>query len=69
MIYLERNGLILKQAEWNILQMGTTKYEKNCKQMRFKAVYLETSHLAIQKTIPLMTDQIIDVSNKQLLFF
>ena len=68
MIYLERNGLILKQAEWNILQMGTTKYEKNCKQMRFKTVYLETSHLAIQKTIPLMTDQINDVRNKPLFF-
>ena len=69
LIYLERNGLILKQAEWNILQMGTTKYEKNCKQMRFKTVYLETSHLSIHKTIPVMTDQIIDVSNNQLIHF
>ena len=61
MFDLERNGLKLKQAEWNILQMGTLKYETDCKQIRFKNVYLETTHLPIQKTIPLMTDQVIDV--------
>ena len=61
MFDLERNGLKLKQAEWNILQMGTTKYETDCKQIRFKNVYLETTHLPIQKTIPLMNDQVIDV--------
>ena len=62
MSFLERDGLKLKQGEWNILQMGTTKYETNCKQLRFKDVYLETTHLPAQKTIPLMTDLIIDVS-------
>ena len=51
----------MKQAEWNILQMGTTKYETSCKQIKFKNVYLETTHLSTQKTIPLMTDQVIDV--------
>ena len=61
MFDLERSGLKLKQAEWNVLQMGTTKYETDCKQIRFKNVYLETTHLPIQKTIPLMTDQVIDV--------
>ena len=61
---LVRNGLNLKQAEWNILQMGTTKYESKCKQIRFKNVYLETTNLSVQKTIPLMTDQIIDVRKK-----
>ena len=61
---LVRNGLNLKQAEWNILQMGTTKYESKCKQIRFKNVYLETTNLSVQKTIPLMTDQVIDVRNK-----
>ena len=61
MFDLERSGLKLKQAEWNILQMGTTKYETGCKQIRFKSVYLETTHLATQKTIPLMTNQVIDV--------
>ena len=63
MFYLERDGLKLKQAEWNILQMGTTKYETDCKQIRFKNVYFETTHLPVQKTIPLMTDQMIDVRN------
>ena len=37
--------------------------------MRFKTVYFETSHLSIHKTIPVMTDQIIDVSNNQLIHF
>ena len=41
--------------------MGTTKYETACKQIRFKNVFLETTHLPIQKTIPLMTDQVIEV--------
>ena len=59
---LERTGLILKQGEWNILQMGTAKYLTNCKRLRLKNVYLETVGLADQKTIPLMTDQTIDVS-------
>ena len=43
--------------------MGTTKYETDCKQIRFKNVYSETTHLPEQKTIPLMTDQMIDVRN------
>ena len=55
----ERDGLKLKQGEWNILQMGTTKYETNCKRMRFKNIYVETVD---QKTIPLMSDQVPDVS-------
>ena len=58
---LERSGLKFKQAKWNILQMGTTKYETGCKQIRFKSVYFETTHLSTQKTIPLMTGQVIDV--------
>ena len=28
---LESDGLKLKQVEWNIFQMGTTKYETNLK--------------------------------------
>ena len=41
------------------MQMGTTKYETNCRRMRFKNIYLET---ADQKTILLMSDQVPEVS-------
>ena len=58
-LFSERNGLTLKQGEWNILQIGTKKYLTNCKRLRFKNIYLETDN---QKTIPLMTEQTIDVS-------
>ena len=61
-LFSERNGLTLKQGEWNILQMGTQKYLTNCKRLRFKNIYLETDNLIDQKTIPLMTEQTIDVS-------
>ena len=60
---LERDGLKLKQAEWNIFQMGTTKYEANCKRIRFKNIHIETADLPVQKSIPLMTDKIINVSS------
>ena len=60
---VERVELTLKQGEWNILQMGTTKYETNCKQIRFRNIYLETIGLTVQKTIPLMSDTVIDVSD------
>ena len=58
---LERDGLKLKQAEWNILQMGTTKYVTNCKRIRFKNIHIETADFPVQKSIPLMADQIINV--------
>ena len=54
----------MKQGEWNILQMGTPKYLTNCKRLRFESIYLETVGLVDQKTIPLMTEQTIDVSYK-----
>ena len=60
---LERVGLKLKQAEWNIFQMGTTKYETDCKRIRFKNIHIETADLPVQKSIPLMMDQIINVSS------
>ena len=59
---LERDSLKLKQAEWNILQMGTTKYETNCKRLRFTDIFVETADLPVQKSISLMNDQIINVS-------
>ena len=65
---LERDGLKLKQAEWNILQMGTTKYVTNCGRIRFKSIQIETADLPVQKSIPLMTDQVINVSSFTNLF-
>ena len=44
------------------MQMGTTKYETICKQIRFRYIYVEFIGSTGQKTISLMTDTIIDVS-------
>ena len=58
----ERSGLVLKQGEWNILQMGSTKYETNCKRVRFKDIKIEIIESAVEKTVTLMNDQVVDVS-------
>ena len=42
--------------------MGTTKYETNCKRIRLKNIYIETADLPVQKSVSIMTDQIISVS-------
>ena len=58
----ERSGLILKQGEWNLLEMGTTKYETNCKRVRFNDIKIEIIESTIEKIIPLMNDKVADVS-------
>ena len=47
--------------------MGTTKYEANCKRIRLKNIYIETADLPVQKSVPIMTDQIISVSSLAML--
>ena len=61
-MHSERSGLVLKQGEWNILQMGSTKYETNCKRVRFKDIKIEIIESAVEKTVTLMNDQVVDVS-------
>ena len=41
-IPLERTGLILKQAEWNIIQMGNDKFLNKCKRVHFKNIAIES---------------------------
>ena len=52
----------MKQGEWNLLQMGSTKYETNCKRVRFKDIKIEIIESAVEKTVTLMNDQVVDVS-------
>ena len=48
------------QGEWNILKMGNPKYIGQCKEVRFKSIYIESVDTGA--SIPLMTDGVINVS-------
>ena len=59
-LFLVRQGLKLVQSEWNILKMGDPKYIGQCKEVRFKTIYIESVDTGA--SIPLMTDGVINVS-------
>ena len=59
-LHSEREGMQLVQGEWNILKMGNPKYIGQCKEVRFKTIYIESVDTG--ESIPLMTDGIINVS-------
>ena len=58
-----RQGLNLKQGEWNILQMGNPSYIGRCQLVRFKNIYIESVDSPVKQSIPLMTDGKINVSS------
>ena len=51
----------MAQSEWNILKMGNPKYIGQCKEVRFKTIYIESEETGA--SIPLMTDGAINVSH------
>ena len=60
-IPLERTGLILKQAEWNIIQMGNDKFLNKCKRVHFHNIAIESKagnrkfymlHLTVWSSFP-----------------
>ena len=57
-----RDGLKIKQGEWNIVKMGNSDYSGRCIKARFKNIRMESGDENNLKTIPIMTDGIIDVS-------
>ena len=57
-----RDGLKIKQGEWNIVKMGNSDYADRCIKARFKNIRMESGDENSPKTIPIMTDGIIDVS-------
>ena len=61
-----RDSLQIVQAEWNIVKLGNAAHFGMCKRARLKDLYMEANKSGwfSSKTIPLMTNKIIEVSKK-----
>ena len=47
-LHLARSGMILKQGEWNIVQIGNTKYQNLCKNLLLKTVTIRSGFGAVK---------------------
>ena len=52
----------LRQGRWNVVKLGNPNHAGKCKQQRFKNIRIEAIDPIAPKTIPIMTDGIINVS-------
>ena len=61
-----RDSLQIVQAEWNIVKLGNAAHFGMCKRARLKDLYMEANKSGwfSAKTIPLMTNKIIEVSKE-----
>ena len=59
-----RDSLKIVQSEWNIVKLGNAAHFGMCKRARLKDLYMEANKSGwfSSKTIPLMTNKIIEVS-------
>ena len=60
--YLVRDGLKIKQAEWNIVKIGNSAHAGKCIKARYKNIRMETIDNNSPKTISIMSNGVIDVS-------
>ena len=60
--FLVRNGLKLKQAEWNIVKIGNSAHAGKCIKARYKNIRMETIDDNSPRTISIMSNGVIDVS-------
>ena len=58
----EHPGPALHQAQWNVVKLGNPSHAGQCKQQRFKNIRIEAVDPTASKTIPIMTDGVINVS-------
>ena len=63
-IFSVRDSLKIVQSEWNIVKLGNAAHFGMCKRARLKDLYMEANKSGwfSSKTIPLMTNKIIEVS-------
>ena len=57
-----RDGLKIKQAEWNIVKIGNSAHAGKCIKARYKNIRMETIDNDSPKTISIMSNGVIDVS-------
>ena len=57
-----RDGLKIKQAEWNIVKIGNSAHAGKCIKARYKNIRMETVDGNTPKTISIMSNGVIDVS-------
>ena len=56
-------GPALRQGQWNVVKLGNTAHEGQCKRQRFKNIHIEAidpTGGSPSSTIPIMTDEIIN---------
>ena len=61
-MYLAHPGPALRQGQWNVVKLGNPTHAGQCKQQRFKNIRIEAVDPTAPKTIPIMTDGVINVS-------
>ena len=57
-----RDGLKIKQAEWNIVKIGNSAHAGKCIKARYKNIRMETTDNNSARTISIMSNGVIDVS-------
>ena len=57
-----RDGLKIKQAEWNIVKIGNSAHTGKCIRARYKNIRMETIDNNSPRTISIMSNGVIDVS-------
>ena len=57
-----RDGLKIKQAEWNIVKIGNSAHAGKCIKARYKNIRMETIDNNSPRTISIMSNGVIDVS-------
>ena len=60
--YLVRDGLKIKQSEWNIVKIGNSAHAGKCIKARYKNIRMETIDNNSPRTILIMSNGLIDVS-------
>ena len=60
--YSVRDGLKIKQAEWNIVKIGNSAHTGKCIRARYKNIRMETIDNNSPRTISIMSNGVIDVS-------
>ena len=50
------------QGQWNVIKLGNPVHAGQCKQQRFKNIRIEAIDPTAPRTIPIMTDGVINVS-------
>ena len=61
--YSVRDGLKIKQSEWNIVKIGNSANAGKCIKARYKNIHMETVDANSSKTISIMSNGVIDVSS------